>query len=273
MTKPGIYKKMPFAEYCEIPAINNSILARLISKSPLHAKAMLDGQRIETPALSFGRAVHTAILEPDLFPEQYAFAPKMDRRTKIGKAAWVTFQSDNEDKEILSDSDYETITQMAYSVCNSHAQDYLTGGEAEVTIVWKDEATDLLCKMRCDYVHWNNNIIVDLKTTQDASPSGFSRSMFTYRYHQQVAFYMAGYKAQTGCSCLFTFIPVEKASPYALAVYEAGDLTIEAGENAYKSALLTYKQCVDSGLWPAYQTEIELLDIPEWALKVEGVQL
>ena len=264
---------MPFAEYCEIPAINNSILARLISKSPLHAKYMRDGDREDTPALSFGRAFHSAVLEPDVFKQEYAVAPKVDRRTKVGKADWLAFQEANSDKEILSDSDYQLIATMAYSVINSHAQDYLTDGDAEVTIIWEDKVTGLLCKMRSDYVHWNNNIIVDLKTTQDASPSGFSRSMFTYRYHQQAAFYMAGYKAQTGCSCLFTFIPVEKASPYALAVYEAGDLTIEAGVNAYKSALLTYKQCVDSGLWPAYQTAIELLDIPEWALKVEGVQL
>ena len=272
MIEPRIYYDMPFAEYCGWPAINNSVLACLMGRSPLHAKVMIDGQREDTPSLSFGRAFHTATLEPELFDQTYTVAPKIDRRTKDGKARWAAFQAASDGKELLSDDDYQTLKQMASSVRNSPAIDCITNGKSEVSIVWEDEATGLLCKMRIDYLHKDRGFLVDLKTTRDASPDGFSRAMFTYRYHQQAAFYMAGFKSITKTDeSLFLFVAIEKTAPYASAIYEVAGRTIQAGENAYKGALIAYKECIESGVWPSYQKEVELIDMPAWALKLEGV--
>ena len=129
----------------------------------------------------------------------------------------------------------------------------------------------MLCKARIDYVHEVGGFLVDLKSAKDASPDGFARAMVNYRYYQQAAFYMAGYKAATGDASAFLFVPVEKTLPYATAVYEVNDWTIEAGERAYRKALDTYAECIKTGLWPSYQTEVELIDIPDWALSKEGV--
>jgi hypothetical protein len=269
--KPGIYYNIPFSEYQEWEAINNSVLSKLAEKSPAHAKVMMDAEWQDTPAFSFGRAFHTAALEPDLFENRYIVPPDIDKRTKDGKARWAKFQEAAEGKEILAAESFELIQAMSASVRNSPAAKCITGGKAEVCIVWIDEPTGFLCKARLDYVHEVYGFLVDLKTAKDASPDGFAKAMFNYRYHQQLAFYMAGYKAVTGDDSSFIFVAVEKDAPYATAIYEVNERSVQAGCNACRKALDTFSECVKKDEWPTYQNEVQLIDMPAWALSREGV--
>ena len=55
-----------------------------------------------TPAMVFGDAVHTYILENDIFKSRFAVAPNVDRRTKVGKAKFNEFQSTLKGHEIIT---------------------------------------------------------------------------------------------------------------------------------------------------------------------------
>ena len=78
-------KQMSAEDYRNDEAFSRSQLFKL-SKSPAHFKYALENPEVETPALAFGTAFHAYVLEKDKFDSEYIVAPKLDRRTKEGKA-------------------------------------------------------------------------------------------------------------------------------------------------------------------------------------------
>lgn len=112
-------------------------------------------------------------------------------------------------------------------------------------------------------------ILVDYKTTSDASDDGIRSSVARYGYHQQAAWYCAGVRA-LGLSDdpAFLFIFQEKEPPYLARVVELDRPAMEYGEQRNRRALEIYRECVESGRWPGYSDkEITLISLPEWAYK------
>ena len=54
------------------------------------------------------------------------------------------------------------------------------------------------------------SLIIDLKSTVDASPKGFQRSVANYRYHVQSSHYLDVVEMATGTHLKLGFIAVEK---------------------------------------------------------------
>jgi hypothetical protein len=120
--KPGIYvsRELSNEEYhADTSAISKSGLD-LVHRSPAHYyAAKLDpdrpAEKKDTPALRFGRAFHTLVLEPDLFFQEYAVLPeKVDRRTKAGKEAWAEFEAELGGREALTAEDGQRLGAMAW---------------------------------------------------------------------------------------------------------------------------------------------------------------
>ena len=129
---------------------------------------------------------------------------------------------------------------------------------------WEDEETGLQCKCRPDI--WAGKVIVDLKTTEDASPEGFSRSIQTYGYGIQAAHYLAGAGSGSGADA-FIFVAVEKKAPYAVAVYELDPLSLEICETKRRALLEYWANCREADMYPAYSDECQLISLPAWAMK------
>jgi hypothetical protein len=267
----GFHYDIPFAEYERWDAVNNSLLWTLKTRSPLHALYQREHDR-SSPALDFGHALHTYILEPDTFGAKFAVAPKVDRRTNPGKEAWKTF-IDNKPigAEEFAADDFQKIQDISKRIQESIFRKFIEGGRAEVCIVWIDKQTGLKCKARLDYWHDSFNCIVDLKSTENASREKFMKSIFDYGYHQQAAFYTDGVLELLGFEPEFEFFPIEKQPPYAFAVYAAHENLIRAGRNSYRKALEIYAQCEATGNWPGYPDELQYIDLPQWALAKEGI--
>ena len=269
--EPGIYPGVPFDEYFAWESVNNSILSIIDNQSPMHAKEYAENPPPKTAAFIFGGALHTRVLEPDKFPLRYVVAPKCDRRTKSGKEQWAAFETTAGDREIITLEDYEVIQAIASAIQQHVAHKYIQNGEAEVCIVWDDPATGLRCKARLDYVHRSYAVLIDLKTTKDASAKAFAKSLWYYHYYQQCAWYCDGWKALTQDTPSFVLLAAEKGRPYAVAAYEMDDAVIRAGRNAYKKALEKYAECAKSGEWPGYENTVEMMTLPQWALTEAGV--
>jgi len=277
--KPGIYVARELsneAYHADTSAISKSGLD-LIHRSPAHYyAAKLDpdrpAEKKDTPALRFGRAFHTLVLEPDLFFQEYAVLPeKVDRRTKAGKEAWAEFEAELGGREALTAEDGQRLGAMAAAVrAHPAAKLLLSDGVAEQSAVWDDFMTGARCKCRMDW--WRGRrgrgpqrIAVDLKTTLNASRFAFRKSVVDYRYHVQAAFYSDGWKAVTDDEVrAFLLIAVEKDPPYGVAVYQLDEELVEAGRRAYMADLALYASCVERGEWPAYSSEVEVLDAPAW---------
>jgi hypothetical protein len=261
---------MENADYHAHPAVSKSGLD-LIARSPLHYWARyLDPNRVltePTAAMRLGTAVHTLTLEADQFENRYVTAPSVDRRTKEGKARWLEFEAEAGGRELISADDRATISRMAEAVWRHPAAAMLLHwqGKAETTHMWTDATTGVECKCRPDWLTNDGNLIVDLKTTEDASLRGFQRSVATYRYHCQASWYLDGVQASTGHRPnQFIFVCVEKKPPYAVGVYASDAEMIQIGAETAARDLEVYATCKAADVWPSYSDQIEPLSLPPW---------
>lgn len=177
------------------------------------------------------------------------------------------WQQNNPGRMVLSPEQWEQLHAMASAV-HSHpaAGALLTSvpGEAEKSVYWIDAATGVLCRCRPDW--WrDDNVIVDLKTTEDASPEGFAKSMANYRYDVQAAYYLDGIQQATGKRPkAFVFIAVEKKPPFAVGVYVLDSDSLELGGAQYRADLRVFAECERSGDWPGYGDKIQTISLPAW---------
>jgi len=235
----------------------------LIHKSPLHYwEKYLNPMHIEkkTPGLILGSAVHCAVLEPYEFGKRYAIAPEVDRRTKEGKEIMANFEASIEGLEVISKAD-SVICERIMEAINRHEEAALL--LSKITAVEKIiEVQDMKCKPDgiCEPLH----LLIDLKTTEDASPIAFGRSALKYRYDVQAAFYSDIYEAVYGHRPEgFIFIAVEKTPPYAVAVYVIEDGDIEVGRQKYKADLETWRECRQSNEWNGFKG-LNTLKLPNY---------
>lgn len=260
-----IIPNMPSWEYHRDPSISKSGLDQF-RKSPAHFQAWLKQDRQQTPAMRIGTLTHTAVLEPNSFDEKTVVAPLVDKRTKEGKSIWEQFRAEHEGKDIISLDEHDQIVAMRESVRKHQAAGKLLGkGGSEISVFAVCPQTKVMMKGRFDWL--DGNTIVDLKTTEDASPEGFAKSVANYRYHMQAAHYIAlaglvGIKDAT-----FKMIAVEKAAPYAVAVYELGAADLMLAESERITLLEMFASCTQFQSWPAYSQNITQISLPKWATK------
>lgn len=180
------------------------------------------------------------------------------------KAEW---EKVNEHRTILNPEQWKTIHAMRDALmAHQAANALLTGipGKAEKSVYWIDATTGVLCRCRPDW--WrDDNLIVDLKTTEDASPEGFARSIAKFRYDVQDAFYTDGVQQATGKRPkAFVFIAVEKKPPYGVGVYVLDSETKDLGRAQYQHDLRVYAECLRTGEWPGYGDKIQIISLPAW---------
>ncbi|UZR29038.1 PD-(D/E)XK nuclease-like domain-containing protein [Methylococcus mesophilus] len=259
----GIAYGLPAATYHSDPAVSKSGLDRL-AKSPAHYRWWLENREEPTKALILGTAIHTAVLEPDELRTRYAFMLEgLDRRTKEGKAIYAELESGG--RTVLSADDEKLVTGVMESVqLHPTASELLRGGEGMSEVSCFTELEGLNVKCRPDWLR-RDGIVVDLKTTEDASPRGFARSVANYRYQVQAAYYL-DCLAATGLSPhTFVFIAVEKSDPHAVGIYELDAEALELGRELYRRDLALLKHCLATDEWPGYSEDVVSLNVPAWA--------
>ena len=265
-------------DYFAWDAASNSTLSRM-KKSPAHCKAYLDMPVEPTAAMRIGSLIHKRVLEPSLFDDSYLLTPEgIDRRTKVGKAAWAEFQEILNGREPIKSNELLLANMISDSIdAHPAASHYLDGGRAEVSAFWQDPEFDFPCKCRFDFLS-NTGYIVDLKTTQDASATEFAKSIYKFGYHRQAAMYMDGHTQCTGITPKgFVFIAVEKEPPYAVGVYVLDAESIALGREEYRELLAEFAKCKLENNWPAYSSEVQELSLPNWVFAqrendvVEGI--
>ena len=244
---------LDFATYRAIDAVNWSTL-RNIDVSGLRYKHFKEFPLADTPRLMLGRAVHTAVLEPDEFPTRYVVFNGATRRGK----AWDEFKVANADKSILKADEYRTCLAVRDAVyANANAAALLTG-TSEVTVEWTDEATGIKCKGRVDHVLTSS--FSDVKTTGSVDAHAFTGLSAKMLYHAQVAFYARGLK----CAENPSVIAVEITPPHDVAVFQFTDDAMLAGDQKVTELLAKLATCLERDEWPGRYSDVQELGVPDW---------
>lgn len=263
---PGCWPDLPAETYHAVEALSASGAKKLL-QSPAHYKLMRDTVNAPTEAMEFGTAVHCGVLEADTFAGRVVCGQKFDRRTKEGKAGHAAFAAEHAGKLIL-DPDAHARSLRCIQAVRKHpaASRLLDGAQTELSLLWIDGRYKVPCKARFDA--WNRGIVVDLKTTQDASPEAFARSIASFMYHMQAAVYIdAAEHVLDESPSAFVFVAVEAEPPHAVACYALPSEAVLAGKRLQAIALERYAAALASGAWAGYPETIDMIQLPRYALK------
>lgn len=270
---PGVYPDLSNDDYHGHKGSISKSGISLMLESPQKYKARyLDGYQQETTQpMIIGSATHTAVFEPDLFDSEYVVAPKFDKRTKAGKAAFAEFQETAGGRIVIDNKDALTINLIRDAV-HSHPKAGAivksAGAMVESSIFSEHAETGFLVKIRPDFMLPDQGVMADLKTTTNASWQGFSKSIVNFTYHIQAGMYLEVARQQGFEVQDFLLIAVEKTPPYAVGVYYADREMIELGKEEYDRGMELYVECMSTGEFPGYnRDQIVKIALPQWAAR------
>ena len=234
-------------------------------KSPYHyeQKYLIESEPKEpTTAMVMGNLIHTLTLEPDLFADEFVLMPKFDRRTNVGKLAYNAFQSTMCGRIAITDEDYTKALAIAKAVREHElGSQLLNNVDVEKSIYFTHKQTGIQCKCRPDAM--SGSIVIDLKTTADASFRAFQSSAFKYGYYLQAAMIKQGLDSLGLSLESFVFIAAEKELPYAVGIYTLDEEAILWGENQFNEIMFNYASCLEKNKWPGYP--LMNLTLPNYA--------
>lgn len=273
----GLHEGVPAADYHQWHAANFSSLKEF-RYTPLHVYQALVEPSEEAPATSLGTATHLAVLEPEAFERCYAKSPPGDARLKKYKDELREIVAADPNREIIRYDDWHKIAKMRDAVwAHPRARELLSGqGLTEVSCLWHDSETGILCRSRVDRIGMTREgwpCVVDFKTFGDyggrLEPYAVEKVINDYSYHIQGAHYLSGLEALAPCQRRFILLFVEKNPPHGVRLVELDLGSIELGRRQLRRWLRRLKHCQESGEWPGWSSDFDVMGVPSFAYSQE----
>lgn len=291
--KTGL-QKIDDAAYHALHLCSKHALDTIAKHTPSHLRYERANPNTPTDAMRLGTALHTYVLEREHFEARHPIASRCSAALKSGprKGECCTYDATHmhegasfcgthrpdgalpitnsitrdQAAQIASMNDAVKNNRAAASVLNAE-------GHNEAAIIWRRNVIGdgwehpVTCKMKADIIRPAWQMVADIKTCESASQTEFERSIATFNYHRQAAFY------QDGCAAVgieikhFVFICVEKAAPYGVAVYRLLDDAIQLGREENERLITTYAACERTNHWWGYDNEFKDVSLPAWAFR------
>lgn len=263
--KPGLYPDVPEELYHRDPVPGGSLSVSGMKKLlPPSCPAIFDYERKHpkrgSKAMDLGTTVHGLVLGTGPEIAVLGFA---DRRTRAYKEAEAAALEAG--KVPMLAKDYAEAQAIADAVGKrENAAALLTDGDPEVSMFWQD-SEGIWHRGRMDYWTYvgQTPTIVDFKTAADASPDARAKSAGEYGYFMQDPHYRQGLATLLGCSpddVDFVFIVVSTSPPYLVQEHRLTARDTEVGAELCRIATEMYRDCTETGVWPAWSDEID--DLP-----------
>lgn len=279
ITVPGCYAGLPIDLYhgdCTFgPGISSSGLRIIESKTPMHywAYSYLNPNKLPPEPKEhfiFGDAAHKLLLGETGFKEKFAIRPDQwsDWRKDAAKE-WRTEQQEA-GKSVLVPDDLVIIRHIA----NQLAADPLVAsgilqGKIEHSLIWKDEPTGIWLRSRPDVIPAADGVLVDIKTTTDASDESIQRTVQKLGYAMQGALAGLGMKAALEIDMTdFVLVWLEKKPPYAVNIQPVDSDWIYWARRQLRRSIDKFAKCIETNDWPGYaQVGEKSTHMPEWLRK------
>ena len=254
----GIVKNMSNSVYHSTSGISSSAVKSVNKKSLAHWKGE---KRTQTAAFTMGTAVHALLLEED---KNLVHKGPKTRRSKT-----FAEQEENlkEDEVLLTEVEYFTAKKIANStLANKDCEKFLRhkDRENEVSIFAECPKTGLMLKTRPDLLIQSEKTVFDVKTTQDASPMGFSNECFRYAYDIQSAFYLYVCQLAGLDVSEFKFLAVEKTAPYVSHVHVVSEDLLASATKRMHSTLALIASAQDQETYDTGWGDYSIIELPKW---------
>ena len=235
----------------------------LIHQSPALLEWARNAPSDGSDAVDLGTHVHCAVLEPDVFANDYRKAPA-GGRTAADRARVEAFaeQCKASGKICLDADTYDMVIAMRDSVlAHPTARELLTSpGVSESSIFGELEGVRVKC--RPDRLIRERNILVDVKKVD--AIEHLARSVQQFRYFVQSAFYSDIYEQWAGHKPRFIFVAVgqrRSIGRHPVRVFELEQAWVDAGRAEYLGDLERVREMEEFGAG----MHVEVLELPRWA--------
>lgn len=271
-TGDAVVRDLPHEQYLQHPALSVSGAKTLIrAGGPARFRHEREHGRPPKDVFDVGHAAHDAVL--GVGPE-LVIVDAADWKTKAAQEQRNLARASG--KVAVLTKTAEQVADMA-RVLRQHPVAsrllHVKTGEPEVSLFWHDGEHDVDRRGRVDWLRTPDGdgrlILVDYKTTTDASPEALERVVIRFGYHMQAAWYrdlVVGLGLAKSAPFLFVF--QEVAPPYLVHVVELDPDLLAMGEDRNRQALRLFAQCTADDVWPGYNDGgITTVSAPAWALR------
>lgn len=250
---------------------SSSQLVRIL-QTPAHFQHHLQGSaEEESDLMRLGTAVHCALLEPKEFTNRYVLAPRKYNRTlKVDKAEIAMLEAAYPNKTLVSPAEAETLKRTVHGIRQHRMASSLLSctGESELSIFWNDPLTGLDLKVRIDrFAHFGiGNMMVEVKTTDNASPRQFGKKIVEMDYDMRAVMYTDAIEKAYGIQAQIVWLVIERETGF-VTTYKPSLEMIRRGKRRYEEARLALAKAKALNQWPSYQSgvAIEEIELPRWA--------
>ena len=261
-------------KYHQLPQLSSSG-ARTLLTSPKKFAYDRENPRTATKAMELGTVAHTMMLGTGTEGQvvQLDGEDVAEFRSNAAKAARDAITAAGNIP--VKRHEFDQIEAMiAAAKENPDAKELIEAqGQAELTALAIDPRTGVGLRARLDKVIPRDNgvlEIVDAKTAQSIDQFLFAKHAYSYGYHIQEAFYRHVYNIVTGRSLdkiKFTFIVMEKTAPYDTLVCSLDPDSVHLGHEKTQQAIERFRDCMESGVWPARYDSKQIIRIPDYAFR------
>lgn len=260
----GVVDDMPDDEYHAHAALSSSGARRLLLPS---CPAIFDWERQHGEErkreYDFGHAAHTLLLGTG--PQPHVIDSD-SYRTKAAQqerdAAYA-----RGDVPLLPD-EFDAVQEMVAAVRNHpRAGELFSAGRAETSLFWTDSATGVPCRARPDWLR--DDAIIDYKTSPNVAPNHIPKAVADFGYYMQADWYLT---AAVELELLppdapFYFVFQAKNPPHLIKVVELDEVALSIGRDRNAMAREVFRDCTESGIWPDYGSDIELISLPAYEIR------
>ncbi len=268
------------SDYYKIKALSHSMLSCL-AQNPMECRMRYVDDPPSLPpkdsaAFAMGHAVHCLALEPDEFEERFVSFPKVDRRTKEGKEFAARFEAENKGKIILDPQEFQDAMACVQALNNHPEFATIMAQPRRVEVPFEFDLFGHRFKAKPDCIVDSMRLILDIKTTDDASPHRWQWSAVDYGYHRQAFIYQGAIelshanKEPVRESHRFIFAVVEKPKPSTrgipptVALYELDAETMRMGAEDTFALVREYERRLEENDWQQpYSSGIVPLRLPK----------
>lgn len=268
------------AKYHELDRCSASQLEQLYRDVPAIARYKFENSESKK-AFDFGSLVHALVLEPETVEDRYIKIDSAKCLTKDGKvssrpttsAYYKQAIAEYPGKTIMLDSEFNASSAVASEILDNGKLKGLLRAtrHKEASLFWQlkewngyELESPLECKTRFDGIHLESGIIWDIKTTADASQTGFFYQARKLGYHRKAAFYLeAAKRIDPNKNWQFLLIAIRNTAPYLTALYRVPmqdeyhkGFSIEQGRAELLKPIEQYLKCTKNNDWPGYSSEV-----------------
>lgn len=246
--------------------------AKEFYKSPIDYMMYLNKEYEQTDAMILGSCLDCLLLTPDNFENDFIIIDKIDRRSKAGKEYFAQQQTlaKEQKKTLLPRLIYATAILMKQSLeANDQVMALLNNcTETQKRLEWNYKGIRNVGYLDGVGEIFGNKFIFDLKTTQDASPQAWSKTITKWNYDLQLAMYRIGWERNYFEFPELWHIVIESKPPYKCNTFKIGDSVLEIGTTIYDRIIKNFKYCMEHDLWNSgyefWQDPVETIELPTW---------